>query len=300
MEICSTLPSSLPCLGAVVTVAAFAASTLTQQLVIYSPRWTPLENVTVPVTRLYSPRRSPAYESSFKAGYYGGVNIRNAIYIGLWTNLTEPIPPYEPLCKTGNCTWPTYRSLGVCFKMADVSHLIREEATEKRDTSTFVIQSLPNGSYLNISQHVPSAINITNSQQEEAISNITLAFHDEPENSRIASVFVMADYSKGRGSNTSALEFLLYFCTREYNTSVVNGKATTNETIISATNASLGANDDEYPRVEVDYILYGGFQNADASTDIADLFATALYTRVGDTSLLLGIMQNMVTSLTNA
>ncbi|KAF7513869.1 hypothetical protein GJ744_006483 [Endocarpon pusillum] len=287
--------SSLPCLGAVITVAAFAASTLTQQAVIYSPRLTPSENATLPVTQLYSPRQSPAYESSFRAGYYGGVNIRNAINIGLWTNSTKPIQPLEPACSTGNCTWPAYRSLGVCMNMADISHLVTEEESEP---GTF-IRSLPNGSFLNISNHVPSTINISNSQQEEISSNATLAFQDDPGYARIASVFVMTDYSRGRGTNTSALEFLLYFCTREYSTVVVNGRASTNETIISATNANLGANNDSYPRVEVDYILYGDFRDGNASTDIADLFATALFTHAGDLTLLLGIMQNMVTSLTN-
>ena len=115
-------------MGAFITIAAVAASTLTQQMVVYLPRMSPSASgkAIIPVTQVFSPRRPPAYASEYSAGYEGGVNVRNAIFVALWTNSTTPIQPLEPVCSTGNCSWPTYRSLGICAQMADVSNLITD------------------------------------------------------------------------------------------------------------------------------------------------------------------------------
>jgi hypothetical protein len=209
-------------------------------MVVYSPRMSPSGNATSSTTCVFSPQRSPAYASDYSAGYDGGVNIRNAICIGPWTNSTTPIRPIEPVCSTGNFTWLAYRSLGICAQMADVSNLITNP--ENKTNSTSRMKALPNGVFLNISPQWPSAINVINSQQAATCLPATSAFEDVPETARLTGVFVIIDYSKGEGTKTSALELSLNFCIREYNTVVTNGHASTNETVVVAapqSNATL-------------------------------------------------------------
>jgi hypothetical protein len=182
--------------------------------------------------------------------------------------------------------------------MADVSNLITD--SENKTNSTNRIQELPNGAFLNISPEWPSAINVTNSQQAETSVPSTLAFEHVPRSARISSIFIILDYSKGEGTNTSAVEFLLNFCIREYNTVVINGQASTNETVVVAAkqaNATLHPEDPSY--VDLRWIFFGYARSGDAEADISDLFATTVYTTPGDMSQLFLIMKNVATSLTN-
>lgn len=65
----------------------------------------------------------------------------------------------------------------------------------------------------------------------------TLAFQHIPLEAIVADIFIMIDYSRGEGTNTSAVECLLSFCIREYNAVVSNGQITTNEAIIDLISA---------------------------------------------------------------
>jgi len=96
------------------------------------------------------------------------------------------------------------------------------------------------------------------------------------------------------------VEFLLNFCTREYNTVVTNGEASTNETVVMAapqSNATLNIADPSH--VDLSWIFFGYARSGDAETDIADLFAQTVYKTPGDMTQLFSIMKNVATSLTN-
>jgi hypothetical protein len=111
--------------------------------------------------------------------------------------------------------------------MSDVSNFVTEDKINSND----LVRKLPNGAFLNISRDWYSAVNVSNSQQPETSHPATLAFKNVPESARLASVFVIIDNPGGQGTNTSAVELLLNFCVREYNTKVFNGRASTNETL---------------------------------------------------------------------
>jgi hypothetical protein len=179
--------------------------------------------------------------------------------------------------------------------MSDVSKFVTEDKINSND----LVRKLPNGAFLNISRDWSSAVNVSNSQQPETPHPATLAFKNVSESARLASVFVIIDNPGGQGTNTSAVELLLNFCVREYNTKVINGRASTNETFVTAANATLGSDDDSAPPIDISLIFLGLSREGSATSDIAYLFAEAIYTTPGDMSLLFSIMKNVATSLKN-
>jgi hypothetical protein len=182
--------------------------------------------------------------------------------------------------------------------MADVSDLVTD--SEEKTNSTHRVKELPNGAFLSISPRWRSAINVTNSQQPDTSLPTTLAFEDVPVTSRITSIFVIIDYSKGKGTNTSAVELLLSFCTREYNTVVTNGRASTNETaVVTAPQSNATLSPDHPAHFDLSWIFLGYARSENAVTDISDLFAQAVYNTPGDMAQLFSIMKNVATSLTN-
>jgi hypothetical protein len=68
---------------------------------------------------------------------------------------------------------------------------------------------------------------------------------------------------------------------------------------MKAANATLGSDDDSAPPIDISLIFLGLSREGSATSDIADLFAEAIYTTPGDMSLLFSIMKNVATSLTN-
>ncbi|KAI0111055.1 hypothetical protein F4776DRAFT_360289 [Hypoxylon sp. NC0597] len=54
------------------------------------------------------------------------------------TSTTSPSQPPLVYCRTGNCTWPTYSSVGICSRCLDISeHLIKERGLGIPDESIF-------------------------------------------------------------------------------------------------------------------------------------------------------------------
>ncbi|TDZ53612.1 hypothetical protein CTRI78_v006863 [Colletotrichum trifolii] len=108
-------------LGAFLTVASVVTTPLTQLAISY-----PTRNVVLPEEEA---RTWALLELS---GRIGRNNLNGAAHRAVLattaaaddTNFTEPTPTTGAICSTGDCTFETYKSLGVCLKIANItSHL---------------------------------------------------------------------------------------------------------------------------------------------------------------------------------
>ena len=267
-----------------ITLIPLFASAFNQQAITQELRLVSKGIATIPRTDSVIPKDGSVND---KFGV-SGQSTNRATYIGLWTNFTESIPAVEPLCSTGNCTWPTYRSVGVCADMADVSHLLKKPDP----TVGTLVRTLPNGAFLNISATGVNALNITAYAP-------TLAFQDVPLDHRLANIFVIIDYSVGEGTNTSAVEVLLSLCVREYSTSVRNGRSLSNETIMERDNNTNFGIRLNFDQPGTDSVFHGSTSDGMPTTGTAALFAQAAYTPPYQENLF-AIMKNVATSLTNS
>ena len=117
----------------------------------------------------------------------------------------------------------------------------------------------------------------------------------------IADIFVIIDYSGGSGTNTSAVELLLTFCMREYETVVLNGRASSKETVLATTNNNTerisGGISGSF--LDLNHMFLGSTSDGVPTTDVAELFAQAAFLAPEYSANLLAIMNNIATSLTN-
>lgn len=103
---------SLASIGAVITILAVAFDPFVQQLLAYPVRPVP---------------RNLSSASTQQAAIFGvsGDDIAtansfvSAINAGIWTDSSQFAR--NPICATGNCTWPVFKSVGWCSKCEDIS-----------------------------------------------------------------------------------------------------------------------------------------------------------------------------------
>jgi hypothetical protein len=122
---------SLAALGALLIVLLLAIDTFFQQVVTFPNQWTLHE---MPGQIPYLVRYDPPYQTEFQGGWETSIynsDVMPVVQQFLYRNGSKPTPfgtsyrPDIPLsCPTSNCTWPTYDTLAVCSKCAEVSDLL--------------------------------------------------------------------------------------------------------------------------------------------------------------------------------
>lgn len=137
-----------------------------------------------------------------------GLPMKAAIYDGIfYQNISATATAISPTCSTGNCTFEQYSSLYVCSQCVNVTSLIDTTCTSGNSSSSSCTYTLPNG------------LNATEGQTLLQTSTGALStgeFDDKgPVISNFSSILIDA--------NVSALDCILYFCGKIYNSSVVHG-----------------------------------------------------------------------------
>ncbi|KAH6632988.1 hypothetical protein C7974DRAFT_163116 [Boeremia exigua] len=123
---------SLAALGAVLTLLLLATDTFFQQVTDYPDQWA-LEHLGGAIPRVvrYNPFYTPEYFEGLETTFInpamrpvvGQFMINNGTPPMLFGNGTRPEIPLT--CPSSNCTWPEYRTLGVCSKCVEVSDILR-------------------------------------------------------------------------------------------------------------------------------------------------------------------------------
>lgn len=177
--------------------------------------------------------------------------MKGAIQNGLYSQLSD-ILDLEPACSTGNCTWPSYRSLAVCARSADVSSSltpssVRVPGDSSRGTPSYkgVKWSLTPHNHVIASDAL--VINVSSGAKQDPILStdssrgsstgdpIRLDFSDsiafKDSTAPIADVFIIYSTSRtideDHPAEFSAVEFVLEWCVQNFTTTVVNGNSST-------------------------------------------------------------------------
>ncbi|SPO04610.1 uncharacterized protein DNG_07295 [Cephalotrichum gorgonifer] len=243
-------------LGALLTIFGVLTSPITQLVITYPVRSVVDPSVQVNALSIRS-IRTP--RDAIADG------TRNALLLGPLTDATNFTLPQEPLsgasCSTGNCTFGSYHTLGVCMKTANITaHLAIAEFADNGERGGMPLDGDPTGTYLIPSAKVytaslPGGFDLTHQGPMAALVDIlnggdTFGFSAEDEidvdalGARIASfvniytIPLAANETGGEGNvpgqrervlssissfRHEALEVLFYLCVQTYETSIVNG-----------------------------------------------------------------------------
>ncbi|KAJ5620237.1 hypothetical protein N7510_004221 [Penicillium lagena] len=165
-----------------------------------------------------------------------------SFYSGL---LAGNFTPSNPVCSTGNCTWPTVSSLAVCGGCTDVSsklistshHINKGHTTYKYalpDGLALFRSSIINSKYGGSEQPVFSVLNVSNANESMDRYHAYKSIANDPKNGLVMIAHLESISSMTRNgmqepgskpdpSGFSAHECALWFCVQAYNISMTNG-----------------------------------------------------------------------------
>ena len=174
--------------------------------------------------------------------------MRGAIQNGLLSQ-NSAIPDLQPPCSSGNCTWPSYRSLAICARYANVTSSLKSRNVSVpsdfpggprgeqvqwylSEQNLIMDTGLAVFNFSSVAKRNPIMSIAADSSPSQAIAlNFTdsVAFKDSA--LPIADVFMIYTTSKdSSGSDPaafSAFEFVLEWCVQDFTTVVTNGSSNT-------------------------------------------------------------------------
>jgi len=225
-------------LGAIVTVLSVLSSPITQQVISYPTRLdltSGLGNVKTGAVQSW------AYD--FDAGPRGVMNlVLSTVLTGFLQPIEKPIAPMDVACPTGTCTFPRFDSLGVCVKMANITHRLRVEEAEP-NVDSWVIPML----MVNVTREyrvgLEEPCNMTSPSTMAfrtctLAPNVSYAFADDPDlmSTKIYSFPIIysmfrpdtfANISDPGPVSWGAFEAFFHLCVQSFDVSVEDGKPTT-------------------------------------------------------------------------
>ena len=230
-------------LGALITILAVAIDPCFQQAVQTPPGRVEANTTIQPVIAKMKSYTHPwpiqldlLNSSQFDADYTAEKPVKAAVYEGLFGDSRK----MTASCATGDCQWPNFTSLAVCNRCQDVTELIDSQ------------HSLPNG----LSLAKTALVNATTSidLSEMGYTPWTLL------NMSIV-------------SREAAYECSVFWCVKEYNTSMVNG--TVSEQALATWSNDTLLYDDIGPRKDLsDTCEYatslGGYEEQDLTVKMGD------------------------------
>lgn len=134
-------------------------------------------------------------------------------------------------CPTGNCTFETYQSLGICSRCANVTDSLKLTKSAEVPSEPTYNYTLPNGFVFSTSKNNMSLMNST--------ANIPLVQLDTADSMPILNFTAISAAGYGMPPQVSATECALFFCVNTYEASVQQGKFSENRTAFyTSSNAS--------------------------------------------------------------
>ncbi|KAJ5096671.1 hypothetical protein N7456_007392 [Penicillium angulare] len=231
--------------GAAILVFMLVFDPFFQQILSY-----PTESIKVePQTGNTAGLENAAFAPQTK--YFNSANLSDsewngASYLGIWSSDFS----IQPQCPSGNCTWPTYKSLGMCSKCADLTSVARLDCpTSEWDSSGNATVSYSGKCEVVLPQGSSSATTITLNVVDGAISNTDIEtamiwevyrLEDDYDNMTYMDInrpqLVLAEASLGLHDNKikndsmvpgiyieHVTECALSYCIQDYNLSVHGG-----------------------------------------------------------------------------
>ncbi|KAK0633884.1 hypothetical protein B0T14DRAFT_491972 [Immersiella caudata] len=119
-------------LGALVIVASLMVSTVTQGAIDFKTNPFPsVGNVSAPRITVFDTDRF--FMDGSDDNYHRVLNMKQHVTAGAYTPFTQPVPPDNIVCSSGDCHFPDIVTLGVCSDVADISPLLRTTTLPPRE-----------------------------------------------------------------------------------------------------------------------------------------------------------------------
>ncbi|RDW72391.1 DUF3176 domain-containing protein [Aspergillus mulundensis] len=107
---------SLASLGALLMILALIYDPFVQQIITYPTRETA---DTSDLSRALA-KQAFYVDPDLLSAEREDTDVANVVYTGVWTESSDYLQP-RLTCSSGNCRWPTYRSVGMCSKCEDIT-----------------------------------------------------------------------------------------------------------------------------------------------------------------------------------
>lgn len=179
-----------------------------------------------------------AYSYAYSSTSYGvsdadvDLRTKSAIISGLLSandSSDQFVIPHS--CTTGNCTWPDYYSLAVCYTCADLTKTltVSVEPSSVNGSAPNILHKLSNGVALKTYENqlgIQMTVNNTMDEYDGTLSSIAFMGH----NSSLVDMFVIALDNRttmdGYVLGPYATECILEFCVQDYTAVERNGTFT--------------------------------------------------------------------------
>lgn len=225
--LCHPRAWDLAALGAALTLAAVAVEPSLQQITSYPPMLVRSDGVAS------VPRSTYYYDVEYDALGDGIMSsaLKGAIYRGIFTSTGGTGLGVTPTCSTGNCTWPSYTSLGVCSACENVTSLltyVHHYPWTVAEGDPITEWTLPNSASISNNTRKPDDTDASNYTTWMVASGAwdSLRFQNLANQSIADASYLYVPPLQNTSFSYSQphdFECMLLFCVKTYNASMTNG-----------------------------------------------------------------------------
>ncbi|KAK6863948.1 hypothetical protein PG995_000476 [Apiospora arundinis] len=231
--------------GALIAVLTLAFSPFSQQIVTYEMRAVNHpQNATIPRALNFT---GALPGTTSPTGYVPVLPLKSAVYNGLFAENGRPGASLKFDCQTGNCTWPEFDTLGVCYECVSLTSLM-----------TKYCGGSPTGNASDCGWQVPQGAKLNDSRQVFSMTPyIPSAAGDMPHSTILRLVFMGTEAADGPPGNNNpwAQQCSLSACVQTINSTVTIGALSenvthsfVNQTVVDTTTQPTGADLGVYVR----------------------------------------------------
>ncbi|KAH9827418.1 acid phosphatase protein [Teratosphaeria destructans] len=206
--LCNVRRWSLGALGAAITIATLAVEPCLQQLPAYPSRMVVSGTAAAARSVEYVDATNDMLGDSLKAAVYSG------IFSGNGTS-------YTASCPTGNCTYPTHNTLGMCSACEDISPLLYSNgagwgfSSNQNDQYFYQFDARSSRQLLLMRswiEHDSAFPMVFTGAKNHTVLNLDLMY------------WSTRTYSESSPPPSASFECILYFCVKEQSAATINGQ----------------------------------------------------------------------------
>ncbi|KAK6069239.1 hypothetical protein SCUP234_07097 [Seiridium cupressi] len=207
-------------LGAIIAIVTLALGPFAQQIVTYQTRSITIESPDSAIIARAMNYTGALPGKTTPTGYVPILPLKSAVYNGLFAENGRPNAALKFECQTGNCTWPSFETLGVCHECVDITPYIDKYCA-------------PGAAEDDCGWEVPQGAKLNDSAQVFSMTPlIPSANGDMPHSTIIKLIFMGTESQNGLAGELKpwAQQCSLSACLQTLESAVVNGVLSENVT----------------------------------------------------------------------
>ena len=195
-------------LGALITVLSLAIGPFTQEVISYRMRQIQTGSPPARRTQEYTAIKSgmgPFDELDY--------SMKGAVYNGIFAD--EPVADLQPICPTGNCTWPSFLTLAFCSACNDVTSSTNVTCEANSTTTAQACHYT-----------LPSGMTLENSTDEYDSNSLVADIQANTSAASFAGIhnpLFAFGFLNNTGHNIAVADCALFLCVQTFETSVSGG-----------------------------------------------------------------------------